>query len=221
MSDTIINAAISKAYLDMCQTIQFRLGTSYLEQKSNDQTINETKKSFKKLKEDFKGDIENLILKYITQYNYCNSEISYPSEFLNLNPTDFDKWHFALTHEMLKIAESEKYKDLLKRGKHFTCGHAQKWINMTLKYMRIMGIDKFDDTDLHVPLDDYILAAISRVDGIGLGIDIDKPVNWSGITDYINYYQNYQLRIREKLKDAADTPIAWESKTWQAENASR
>ena len=101
---------------------------------------------------------------------------------------------------------------------------------MTLKYLRIMGIHDeygFSDSDLHIPMDDYILTAMRKskdekicssykVKGLGIK-DNDK---WSQIENYSTYYK-YQSKVRIELNKIDVIPIEWESQAWIAEATER
>lgn len=89
------------------------------------------------------------------------------------------------------------------RGQDFTVGQAQKWINMTFKYLHLL-----EDPDVqrvyefcHVPIDRYMLD-ITNYKGIGA---------WSRLTDY-GVYQEYQDWFRKKYPD--DIPLDKEFYLW-------
>ena len=89
----------------------------------------------------------------------------------------------------------------------FTVGHAQKWINMTMKYLYIYGdIDVTGIFDfLHVPVDSYIFDAVEQQFGI------KRPCSaWSRLTDYETYLR-YQKNIRAQVKTS---PLRWEFSNW-------
>ena len=201
---------VHKAYLDLCRTLRYKE-----EQKNSEE------------KDHFINDVETQILEEIK---------SYPSELkdtcnMDYLQNDFDIWHWSLTQKLQNILE--KYKDIFVDSKTLTVGQAQKWINMTIKYMILMGIEdiaKIPKKDIHIPLDDFILTAaevnedISILDSFtvkGLGIKKRSFKNispWSGIDEY-ETYMNYQNAVREKCNNKA--PIEWERKAWIAEATRR
>lgn len=104
------------------------------------------------------------------------------------NQYEFDDWH--------------KSTCLAMRAENgiLSFGQTQKWINMTLKYLFVMGEAnvpgiKGNYTYFHIPLDRII---IKQLRGLGLGDFDGKP--WSKIDDYDTYY-NYQQAIRNLYKD--------------------
>lgn len=116
--------------------------------------------------------------------------------------TGYDKWHHALCDELIKYYAST--------GFEFNLGHAQKWVNMTMKYIYIHG--KLDVAPvfnyLHVPLDSYVFGVVENELGI-------KPPcsAWSKITSYEQYIR-YQQRIRAAISVA---PLRWEFQNWLSE----
>ena len=123
-----------RAYLDLCRTLNFA-----------EKPTNKTSTEKKKIEEQRRTFCDSIIQIIVTKIeNYTN---------------DFDKWHEEICSEI--IEQTEKTKIL---AEQFTYGHAQKWLNMTLKYMWLLGIldNKFDIKDLHIPLDNFIFQAIKE-----------------------------------------------------------
>ena len=141
---------------------------------------------------------------------------------------NYDKWH----EQLCKILV-EMYDGHCKDGYTFTYGIAQKWVNMTMKYVYVVYYiaesceflidfkEEFDNLifnhrrSFHVPIDSYIYKAVK--DDLGI-----KPLksSWSKIPDYATYI-DYQESIRKQ--DIFDysyericgyTPIDWEGKAW-------
>lgn len=113
----------------------------------------------------------------------------------------YDDWHRQICDE-IKILYQES-------GIAFTYGHAQKWLNMTIKYLYVLGIDSFDDVFeyLHIPLDNYVFDIAQDT----LGIKRPTAV-WSSWDDYEEQYLRYQKDIREKITE--ETPLRWEFRFW-------
>jgi len=115
------------------------------------------------------------------------------SELLNKtfnNQDDFDRWHEIKCAELVKA-----YKDI--SNHKLFIGQAQKWINMTLKYLfalgenRIKGISK-NYIYFHFPIDNIIQDKFVK-----LGIPKFK-ISWSRIDNYVEYL-NYQCHVRAKF----------------------
>lgn len=87
----------------------------------------------------------------------------------------------------------------------FTNGNAQKWLNMALKYLWLLGALPIDikEERLHAPIDSYILQKLwnLKVDGVTCSADTFycKGNSWSKISDYDDYF-DLQKVIRVMAK---------------------
>ncbi len=127
---------------------------------------------------------------------------------------DFDEWHRELCE---KIKNS--FNEIIGKA-IFHIGQAQKWVNMTLKYLRLMGIDFGDiDKNMHIPVDNYIIDAAAiplgrkiceemNIEGLGVTFQPGKP--WSVCEDYDKYLE-FQEEIR---RCTGGKQIEWEDKAW-------
>jgi hypothetical protein len=84
---------------------------------------------------------------------------------------DFDEWHRGACERLAAIYGERGYKS-------FFVGHAQKWLNMTFKYIYVMGEQRLPGFghlyDLcHMPLDNILMDSLRRYDFPGL------PCAWS------------------------------------------
>lgn len=97
-------------------------------------------------------------------------------------------------------------------GIEFHYGQSQKWLNMTIKYLYILGECSFDGIFeyLHVPLDNYIMNVAQKE----LGISRPK-IAWSRWDDYTGQYEAYQRALRARILDFP--PLRWEFKYWMKE----
>ena len=95
------------------------------------------------------------------------------------NQDAFDIWHKKCCDELIDIFGNQK----------FYYGQAQKWINMSLKYLSMIDHNMIENNYeyFHVPIDNYIIN-ISK---------INVPVSWSRISDY-NLYLNWQKKFKIK-----------------------
>lgn len=120
---------------------------------------------------------------------------------------DYDAWH---KETCLKIQQVYQ-----KAGIEFTIGQSQKWINMTIKYLYMIGADTFDDTFqyFHIPIDNYVFDIAQKV----LGIKRPK-IAWSRWESYENQYMEYQKQLRSKIDI---DPLRWEFKYWLQEARNR
>ena len=107
----------------------------------------------------------------------------------------YDEWHRSVCEEMVAYYRS--------RDIEFNIGHAQKWINMTMKYLYVHGgVDVTPVFDfLHVPVDQYVFTAVEE------NLSLVRPcAAWSKMQDY-GEYLGFQMKIRNAVDEA---PLRWE-----------
>lgn len=112
----------------------------------------------------------------------------------------YDTWHRRVCEEIKKY--------YIDNGVDMTIGQAQKWLNMTMKYLFVADVPGIADVFYlcHVPIDSYIIDAAEKQ------LQLKRPTTpWSKITDY-DVYADYQREIRVRLGNTA--PMEWEFKTW-------
>lgn len=117
----------------------------------------------------------------------------------NLTQSDYDEWHYSVCIELVKYYALNTVT--------FTVGHAQKWLNMMLKYLYIRGGANIESVlpYLHVPLDLYIFRAAERE------LLISRPCSaWSKLDNYEKYI-DYQRNVRKKVEGP---PLLWEIEAW-------
>ena len=125
-----------------------------------------------------------------------------------LSKMDFDKydyWHNELCGKII----ANKY----------TYGQAQKWVNMTMKYLIVLGDANViaNKKLLHIPLDSIIIDKALEKDLLTQKtLDDNKFTSWSGINTK-ELYDAIQKEIREKLQN--QTPIMWEFQAWNDSTA--
>lgn len=198
----VLDACIDKAYRDLCRTINYKFSLSKLYSKSQ-----EKRQAFLEKKNIFYQNIKNIL----------HNDIAY----ILLNPRiDYDGWHKELCEKIGKVDAT----NLIDGDGHLSVGQAQKWINMTVKYMRIIGKWNNDINGVHIPIDTFIIDAASIdssceiLEGFGVnGLGVKKSFEiqqWSKISDY-NTYLEYQNELRKAC--IRQPLVQWESKAWMAE----
>jgi hypothetical protein len=90
----------------------------------------------------------------------------------------FDSWHQSTCRKLIAVYQPYHF--------HFYVGQAQKWINMTFKYIFTLGESWFPGYRTlypfcHVPLDEILIAAPAKYGFPGL------TSAWSRIDDYAVY----------------------------------
>lgn len=119
------------------------------------------------------------------------------------NQTSFDEWHGKLC-------------GVVTSGNHYTFGQAQKWVNMTLKYLIVLDYKPVIKLIpfLHVPIDEIIVKRAKNK--LGINIKLSDYIPWSKKLNYETdgNYSIFQKEIREKVKNSY--PIQWEFKAWNS-----
>ncbi len=208
--------ASDKAYLDMNRTMTFKEVAD--KDKKNEKQIDDNRKSWRNEGTD------------IIRTNFRKLS------------GDFKIWHQETCEKLIKVYDGKLVKkDGNKRTEietKLTYGQAQKWLNMTLKYLwllyRLDMLKKEDseiienyERDFHVPLDSYILRYVAKSKKKGKDfpdnelskLDLNEfdgefKSEWSKINDDIKYYK-YQDRLREAInKKQHATPLDWELVHW-------
>lgn len=109
----------------------------------------------------------------------------------DFNQNSFDNWHRLKCNDIIA-----KFNEVLNYS--ISYGQAQKWINMTLKYLLAIGPDYIDGISrnyhlFHIPLDNIIQDKL-----VNYGIP-KLETRWSRINNY-NDYINYQMLVRTKFQ---------------------
>ena len=107
--------------------------------------------------------------------------------------SEYDELHKIACYELIASFGEQK----------FTVGQAQKWINMTLKYLHLLDYSKVQNVYefCHVPIDSYMLNITNYVMS-----DV-----WSKLDDY-NEYLEYQKWFRNTYPN--DIPLDKEFYLW-------
>jgi hypothetical protein len=121
----------------------------------------------------------------------------------------FDTWHRKACTDLRAHFRQGQFNA-------FTHGQAQKWLNMTLKYVFSMGEQRLQGYAkhyefAHIPIDNMFVSAAWRLGGPRL------PMPWSRIDDYTTYF-GLQQRFRQIF--AGSAPLAAEFRLWLEEGAS-
>lgn len=154
--------------------------------------------------------------------------------------SDYDKWFYDTCNKLKEIYSNAKNK---KDESAFTFGHAQKWVNMTMKYLYVIkSIFKKYGTDvltqlssdlekkLHFPVDGYIMqAAALSPENFSHGLGIKLPNGNGNLVSYSSSkawskweckdYKSFRNQLKSSSLNCADassdnSPLDWESSTW-------
>lgn len=124
----------------------------------------------------------------------------------------YDEWFNSLAKKIIdKYSKSNK--DI---GFYF--GHAQKWINMTMKYLLCLDYNKYHSYEdfLHAPIDKYVVIEAQK----DFNITIDGLIPWSRIgkeqkdNEIPALYYKFQEALREHTNSNNLSVIQWEFQAW-------
>ncbi len=118
------------------------------------------------------------------------------------NWDDFTSWHQSVCEGILTI--NSEYKGL-------TIGQAQKWLNMTLKYLYVLGEDRVPGINLnyqyfHMPIDNIIQDAMPT---LKKKPNVKTFETWSKIDNYKDYL-DFQQKIKQEFKDKIPMNVEFE-----------
>ncbi len=142
----------------------------------------------------------------------------------------FDEWHTDLC-KGIKKGYTDKGIEI------FTYGNAQKWVNMTVKYLYMLA-DIRDDKSiqeikkdkkyLHIPIDSYIIDALWEIKDIWRPIKDGKNTAKSNLKGWSTWDEGEYKEVwkDKKTKKGVSTecrpmPIEWELDTWIKEAKKR
>lgn len=210
-----LKTCAQSAYIDLCRTLDYKISSSELE------------KNPKKY-EDYIKNKNNFIEKINSLICRCIQD--------NLSKPDFADKLSCLRDSITTKAKKE---NTLFNESGFYYGQAQKWVNMTIKYMDVMGfwqteLDKHRNK-LHIPIDNYIiqyvweninfkngeknektipLPYIAKNGPHNYKYNEDKVVRWSKWDE--KQYNAFQEELKDYLEKSvpAKTPLDWEAHAW-------
>ena len=204
---TVKKKCAYRAYLDLARTVKYVYSSTELEKA----TVGTDAHAFIDIR---KKRIEAVCYKLIESIE------GYPN-----HSGGFDTWHeskCAQIIDRMNAPYGDGKKGFLKA--RFTYGQAQKWVNMTLKYLWLLDMlpNGLSEAELHVPVDSFILEALketqqfntegNKITGSGESYYYNGEA-WSAISEYKNY-KNLQEGIRNIAEKQGISPIQWEGPAW-------
>lgn len=112
---------------------------------------------------------------------------------------DFDLWHQAVCEKIISNFSCEGHNLKL------TNGQAQKWLNMTIKYLFFLGLEFGGLIQyLHVPIDSVVIKMAREQ------FNIEIPnIKWSKWDNYTEY-----LELQKDIRKHKNNPFLWELQNW-------
>lgn len=191
--------SVDKDVLNFLKVIYFSAITDPIVAASNRayRDLNRTIR-FKKLPQDRRDLLRNTVTALLKK------EIPTLVEFGVDDQKEYDSWHYRICTNILTYYR--------KADVEFHYGQAQKWLNMTMKYLYVIGEYTFDGLFqyLHVPIDNYVFNIAKKELGIPW-----PTIAWSRWDDYDHQYMEYQMALRSKI--CGYYPLRWEFKFWMKE----
>lgn len=185
------------AYNDLSRTLRYK--EEYKSDSKDKKALNE------------KEQILNRICAELTKTIYNNGSItSNPENLFDVLVDEQGNYSKCVNDLFVCLKEDEK------DNSKFHFGQVQKWINMTLKYLYLLGIVENDD-ELHIPIDSYIIKALSdkgvkflKQNGDMKEYSDINSVKWSRLNrqEYESIVEGYQ---NTRLENG---PINWEHTAW-------
>lgn len=134
---------------------------------------------------------------------------------------EFDERHDAWCQERGRYFGAHPHRD--RDTFTLTYGQAQKWINMTLKYLAVLDHPAVSDVYrfLHVPIDSIVYKEAAHPT---TGIGVPRPpggIAWSRLNR--DQYRDYQHNLRNNITDNSNgslAPLDWEAQAWIARSSS-
>lgn len=206
-----------RAYLDLARTVKYRYSSSELEEMKSKKSSKEDKDKATNFIDSKNELIKNICKNILSTIETKEGEISFKN-------SDFDDWHKAKCEEIINFMNNsiDKSNTKILKEENFTIGQAQKWVNMTLKYLWLLNAlpTGVKPEYLHVPIDSYIIEIAydnkNKFEN-ALGLLEEKPKkSWSKLPEYKKYFK-IQEAIRKAIKTNTTNktiPIKWESLAW-------
>lgn len=202
----VVEICARRAYLDLSRRVGYAISVSVLNDWRREPSQEAAAEAYEKDKELFKAEVVEYLSDRIVEYlgTVRGSE----------DGGDFDGWHRGTCDAILEKSKRmilEADTGLMDEGRPFSYGLAQKWVNMTLKYMMILcrWNQEFEIIHriMHIPIDSSVLEAAKDLPGVP-----KMGSSWSAIESY-ETYRHYQEMLREAL-DGKQSPIEWEGDVW-------
>lgn len=204
-TETMKKKVAYRAYLDLARTVKYEYSSDEVSKQGNPKG-----KHYQPRVEVFKNKKSDII------DQVCRELIESIDNDQKLS-SHFNDWHKEICDRIIGEMKS-CFVDNTSLTKEFTYGQAQKWVNMTLKYLWMLGLlpEKIKEKELHVPIDSFILERLKNdgVDGVTVSGEsyCYKKRPWSALE-----YEDYTY-LQDEIKKIVNkdflTPIQWEKKVW-------
>lgn len=149
--------------------------------------------------------------------NYSAEFLFSQIQKLSALASNYEEWHKNTCDELYK-KYSEVY--LNENEPFFTYGNAQKWVNMAMKYLWLLGLldNTVDCEKLHIPIDSFIIDTMWSENCVELPLKCGKKRerNYTKPSDHVigwsqwnnKMYEDFRKNLPEKYS------LCWENDAW-------
>ena len=130
--------------------------------------------------------------------------------------SDFERWHARVCSEIEK-----RYGEIKHNGNSFfTYGNAQKWVNMTMKYLWLLGLldNTVDCEKLHIPIDSFIIDTMWSEHCVKLPLKCGKKreKNYTKPSDHVIGWSQWDDKMYEAFRRTLPEKysLCWENDAW-------
>lgn len=130
--------------------------------------------------------------------------------------SDFEQWHARVCSGI-----KERYGEVNHNGKSFfTYGNAQKWVNMTMKYLWLLGLlnNTVDCEKLHIPIDSFIIDTMWSEHCVKLPLKCGKKRerNYTKPSDHVIGWSQWDYKMYEDFRSGLPEKysLCWENDAW-------
>lgn len=153
----------------------------------------------------------------------CSAEFLFSQiQMLSSFASSYEEWHNK-TCEGICEKYSKVY--LEKGAPFFTYGNAQKWVNMSMKYIWMLGLlpTEVPETALHIPIDSYIIDTLWDANQAikfppKEGKSVKRARSYAKPSDYVIGWSQWEKTdycetFRKSISDDEFT-LEWENNAW-------
>lgn len=139
----------------------------------------------------------------------CDKIVSFVHSFGGIrSQEEFDQQHQVWCEDLVAFFAENSHPERPTFQFHY--GHAQKWLNMTLKYLSVLGHPAVEEVYvfLHAPIDRDVYERAWEILGV------ERPrIAWSKLDG--DTYRSYQLNIRHAVAgQGRGFVLDWETDEW-------
>ena len=149
--------------------------------------------------------------------NYSAEFLFSQIQKLSALASNYEEWHKNTCEELC-----EKYSEvcLNENEPFFTYGNAQKWVNMTMKYLWLLGLlnNTVDCEKLYIPIDSFIIDTMWSEHCVKLPLKCGKKRerNYTKPSDHVIGWSQWNYKMYEDFRSGLPEKysLCWENDAW-------